>query len=214
MRILLTIFLLSGSGFVISSCRTVYKNLDPVAGHSIEELDQFRPAFGVGLYKASVDVTGRHLSGLVVIKKMPDSSIRIAFTSETGPTFFDFSWPAQGDFKVQSIIPQLNKKAIIKTLRKDFELVLMNRLVQGGFEVAEKDENRWYIFERPKGFDAYVTNKQLTSLMWMERSSKKKTIVEAETLLDKNGIPDSVIITHQQFVFRIELTKIKRNAEE
>ncbi len=214
MRIFLMIFLASGSGILFPSCRTIYKNLSPVSGHTARDLDPFRPGFGVGLYKASVDITGRHLSGLVVIKKMADSSIRVVFTSEAGPGFFDFSWPAEGGFYVQSILPQLNRKSVIKTLRKDFELVLMNRLFQGDYEIRENENNRYYIFKRPKGYDAYITSRDLSSLTGMERSSKKKPVVKATTSMNRFAVPDTIVITHQQFEFRIELIKIERNVEE
>ncbi|HQY12763.1 MAG TPA: hypothetical protein PK133_11145, partial [Ferruginibacter sp.] len=79
------------------------------------------------LYSTTVDVSGNHLSGLLLVKKMPDSSTRMVFSSEMGLSFFDFEFSADGNFKVYSIIKKMNRKAVIKTLRHDFELVLMNR---------------------------------------------------------------------------------------
>lgn len=214
MQKFLIIFLLSGSIFAFPSCRTPFQHLTLSSDTAVSVLEKFRPAFGVGFYKTEVDVTGRHLSGILVIKKMPDSSLRVVFTGEAGPGYFDFSWSAQGEFKVQSIMPQLDKKAVIKTLRKDFELILMNRLVQGAYEIRENENRRWFVFERPKGYDVYTTNKSVTSMELMERMGKRKPVVKATMVPDIDGIPSSVLIEHQQFQFRIQLNKMKRDVIE
>ena len=81
-------------------------------------LQKFKPVIERALYNTSVDVTGKHISGLLLIKTMPDSSIRIVFSNEMGFSFFDFGFFTGNGFKVYHIIPQMNKKAVIKTLRK------------------------------------------------------------------------------------------------
>ena len=110
--------------FVLAGCSSVFKNLQPASGDAAV-LQKFKPAFSVALYKTNADVVGNHLSGLLLIKKMPDSSIRMVFSNEMGFKFFDFEFSTDGGFKVFSIIHQMDKKAVIKTLRKDFELVMM-----------------------------------------------------------------------------------------
>ena len=42
------------------------------------------------LFKATLDIRKEHLTGLMLFKTMPDSSIRVVFTNEIGMTFFDF----------------------------------------------------------------------------------------------------------------------------
>ncbi|WP_336515407.1 hypothetical protein [Pollutibacter soli] len=214
MQKFLIIFLLSGSIFAFPSCRTPFQHLSATADSSFTALEEFRPAFGVGFYKTEVDVTGRHLSGILVIKKMPDSSMRVVFTNEAGPVYFDFSWTAVGEFIVESIMAQLNKKSVIKTLKKDFELILMNRLVQGKYEIRESETQRWFIFSRPKGYDVYLTNKSSTTLELMKRMGKRKPVVKATMVPDVDGIPSSFTIEHQQFQFKIQLNKMKRDVIE
>ena len=116
--------LLSSCLFCMLGCASVYKHLQKTTGHA-DDLLKFKPAFKSALYSTSVDVTGNHLSGLLLIKKMPDSSTRLVFSNEMGFSFFDFEFSKEGEFKVHSIIKKMNKKAVIKTLRKDFELILM-----------------------------------------------------------------------------------------
>jgi hypothetical protein len=180
-----------------------------VADGNIATLQKFKPAFTVALYKTQVDVVGNHLSGLLIIKKMPDSSTRMVFSNEMGFKFFDFEFAADGNFKVYSIIKQMNKKAVLKTLRKDFELVLMNQLDSSSMDIR-KNEAGWmyYVFPQTKGFYYYITSSSGDQLLRMERASNKKVVVEAVVQNYVNGMPDSIAINHQTFNFTIALKRI------
>ncbi|HLZ16248.1 MAG TPA: hypothetical protein VKQ08_04385, partial [Cyclobacteriaceae bacterium] len=91
-------------------------------------LDKFKPIFTSDLYAASADVTGKHLSGLILFKTMPDSSVRVVFTNEAGVKFFDFGFQRDGKFTAHQVIRQLNRKLVVRTLQKDFELAMMSRV--------------------------------------------------------------------------------------
>ena len=79
MKYLLFISLL----LIFSGCNRVYKNL-AVAEGRVEDLNKFRHVFKTALYKARVNVIGRYLSGLLMVKEMPDSTVRLLFSSEMG----------------------------------------------------------------------------------------------------------------------------------
>src|SRR5215207_2278735 len=100
-------------------CSSDYHYMNAIQANEdcIAKLTPFR--LNTSWYHASVDVVGSHISGLLLIKHMPDSSMRVVFTNEAGVTFFDFGFN-DGNFKVHNIIGQLNKKPVIQTLRKDF----------------------------------------------------------------------------------------------
>lgn len=63
-----------------------------------------------------------YLSGLLHVMQ-EDQQLRVVFQNEMGITFFDFLWTTQQGFGVQYIIPQLNRNPIVKTLKKDFEIL-------------------------------------------------------------------------------------------
>ena len=176
----------------------------------INKLQKFKPAFTVALYNTQVDVIGNHLSGLLLIKRMPDSSLRMVFSNEIGFMFFDFEFAANGDFKVYSIVKQMNRKSVLKTLRKDFELVLMERLDSSGASVRTSNGLLYYIFPQTKGFNYYITDSTGNELVRMERASRSKTVVEAVMNNYINGIPDTIGITHKTFDFTIGLKRIER----
>lgn len=206
---LMRCLILSSCLFVLWSCSSVYKELQVTTG-TVAGLQKFKPAFTVALYNTHIDVVGNHLSGLLLIKKMPDSTLRMVFSNEMGFKFFDFEFSATGQFKVYSIIKKMNKRSVITTLRKDFELVLMEGLDNNNVSVRTNGADLYYIFPQSKGFNCYITNKAGDELERMERSSKSKQVVEMIMKNYINGIPDTIGITHRNFDFTIGLKRIER----
>ncbi|WP_133994894.1 hypothetical protein [Dinghuibacter silviterrae] len=178
---------------VAASCTSAYRGLKPASGDPAC-IQRFKPALGTALYKTEVDADNHPLSGLLVLKAMPDSSTRVVFTSETGLTFFDFAFAADGTFTVHHIIDQMNKKALIKTLRKDFELVLLKHTTQG--RVLTKGHELFYAFPQEKGTNYYITDSACTRLDRIEKASKRRAVVTAWMMDYREGVPDSVSIVH------------------
>ncbi len=201
--------LILSSLLLIFGCTPAYKQMQSATADATV-LQKFRPAFTVVLYNTTVDVVGNHLSGLLLIKKMPDSSTRMVFSNEMGFSFFDFEFKNDGDFKVYSIMKKLNKKSVIKTLRHDFELVLMNGLDESRATIKTNGGLTYFIFPQKKGYNYYITNPAGNELVRMERASGKKTIVEAVMKNYINGVPDTIGISHKTFEFNIGLKKIER----
>ena len=204
-----TYLILSSLLLIMLGCSPVHQQMQS-ASADVQVLQKFKPAFTVALYNTSVDVMGNHLSGLLLIKKMPDSSTRMVFSNEMGLGFFDFEFAADGSFKVYSIIKKLDKKSVIKTLQHDFELVLMNNLDNSTATVKTNEGLTYFIFPQSKGYNYYITNQSGTELVRLERASNKKTIVEAVMKNYIGGIPDTIGISHKTFEFNIGLKRIER----
>lgn len=177
-------------------------------------LEKFKPVFLHATYKTSVDVVGKHISGLLLIKMMPDSSIRFVFSNQMGFSFFDLGFLPDNGFKVFQIIPQMNKEALIKTLRKDFELILF-RNINNKKSFSLQDSSEWYHgFSQSKGVNYYVTDIHCNHLIKMQRASNRKPVMEAVMDTPINGSPDSISIRHLNFNFSITLKKISTLATE
>jgi hypothetical protein len=203
-------YLLLGSClFILTGCSSVYKNLSPARG-DITYIQKFKPDFKVALYKAKINVAGHYLSGLLLIKALPDSSIRMVFSNEMGLKFFDFEFKPNGGFKVFYVIERMDKKPVIKTLKKDFELMLFLNLDSKTAFLLKDDHNIYYIFPKQKGYFDYVTDVAGTGLARMEVSSPRKPIVQAIMQNYHNGMPDTIGITHKNFSFTIGLKRIER----
>ena len=199
--------------FLLNSCApAAYKQLQQTRG-DVHCIDPFKPDIRRALYQTSVDVAGHHLSGLLLIKQMPDSATRIVFTNEVGYTFFDFEFTKEGNFIVHSILPKMDKEAVKKTLRKDFALVLMNQLNSGTATIFKKNNETYYAFADGRDVFYYVTDEGCSRLIRMERGNTRKKVLEATRCDLKEGVPEFITIHHSNFNFTIDLKKIDDHAE-
>ena len=206
-------YLLISSLFLLSACASQYKHLQQSSGDA-GCLQKFKPDFTRALYYTTVNVTGKYLSGILLIKKMPDNSTRIVFSNQSGFKFFDFEFTANGDFKVDYVTTQLNKKPVLITLRKDFEIVMMQpHVMQNGFVKADSTGLKYYGFPEEKGYNYYITDVNCNELIRMERASSRKAVVKAIMQNYKDGMPDTIGISHTGFQFEIGLKKLGDNKE-
>lgn len=194
---------------VMSSCRSIYNSYPPV---SVREdcLTELGPRFENELYKAQVDITGRSLGGLLLIKKMPDSSTRIVFSTEMGVKFFDFEFRESGEFKVVDILKKLNKKPVISALRQDFEILFMQERGKIPERILEHGNYLYHGYSKGKKQAWYLTDKNCQNLVGAELSSTRKPLVRLNYFYQGTGNPDSIQIKHLNFSFNIALKKLER----
>ncbi|MEO6833239.1 MAG: hypothetical protein ABI378_11950 [Chitinophagaceae bacterium] len=154
-----------------------------------------------------------HLSGLLFFKEMEDEGDkqRVVFANEMGLTFFDFGWQMKADgtdsFTVYSILPKLNKPAVIKTLKKDIELVLLRNL--GEFKLFQKDGLEYYQTPLEKGFAYFVIGKSPRELKRIDIVGKKRVAsIYQFGKQPENSMPDSISIIHTKAHFTINAKRI------
>jgi hypothetical protein len=160
-------------------------------------------------YHASVDVVGNHISGLLLIKNMPDSSKRVVFTSEAGVTFFDFGF-STGNFQVHNIIKQLDRKPVVETLRKDFELILGIPFQGSDFQRWTMDDEVFYGVKQKKETAYFITTKDCASLRRLELGSSRKRKVSVVIAGESYPSPDQIELTHHTFKMKISLTRFEK----
>jgi hypothetical protein len=199
---------ISSFAFLLA-CGSPYKNLHKTTGDT-RCLEQFKPTFSSALYKTEVEVTGKHIGGLLLIKTLADSSIRMVFSNQLGFKFFDFGFSRDSGFQVHYIMKQMDKKAVLITLRKDFELVLMQDITSKRAYVLRDEQHNYYAFPQEKGINYYITDSSCSQLLLMQRASKRKAVVEVIMKDYDHGMPDTIGISHKNFNFTISLKKISK----
>jgi hypothetical protein len=198
------------SFLLLLACASDYKGLRSVA---VDEVcaKKVRPgSLQTSWYDASVDVTGKHISGLLLIKKMPDSSDRVVFTNEAGIKFLDFEWKKNDAFTAHHVIRQLNKKAVIGLLRQDFELMLGKPFKNPAVEAWENKGEIFYGVTQKKETHYFITARECASLLRIESGSDKKRKVSMWLYGDNRHKPDSIRLKHHTFVMEISLIKLAR----
>lgn len=191
------------------SCRSVYTGMEQV---SVKDscLMPLQPVFVNELYKAQVTITNHQLSGLLLIKQMPDQSRRVVFSTETGVKFFDFEFRENGEFSVIDILKKLNKKVIVNALREDFELLLMQERGKIPGKLLKNELYFYHGYAKGKKQAWYLTDLNCQQLVGAELSSKRKPLVQLKYFHQGTGSPDSIFLKHLNFKFNIALKKLER----
>lgn len=178
-----------------------------------------KPVPARDLYRCTVD--GRflwkkfHLSGVLLIKKMDDGHTRAVFSNEMGFSFFDFEWNERDSFWVNQVIPQLDKPAVVKTLKKDFNVLLMKGLDASAEQVHQfRPDSNVCRFPLEKGHVVYALSgferPFLTGAEVIGRS-RVTTMVMSPA---RQQLPDTISIRHHKARFTIDLVKIREHVEE
>ncbi|MFN4249176.1 MAG: hypothetical protein ACK4EY_15720 [Flavipsychrobacter sp.] len=202
-----------------ASCASPYKGFKPSSSAN-KTAYQYKPQFLKEVYRCTVN--GRvlfkkfHLSGILLLKEMKNGTVRAIFQNEMGFTFFDFEWDRQDSFKVNSIIPQLDKPAVVKTLKKDFNLFLMKGLEKESEKILIQDRGKevFYCFTIGEGYVYYVEEGNM--LQRIENAGKKRKVTTI-SLMGKhsaNDLADSVMFNHHKANFTISLHKINSHVDE
>ena len=123
------------------------------------------------VYKANISVYGNELSGIFIAKKMNATTHRVVFTTEFGNKLMDFEI-SETDFKVNSIVSELDRKILINTLKADFRLLLRHHFaVQEQFE---NSENRVYKSNEGNRFNYLFVSKSSGKLLKIVQTSSRK----------------------------------------
>lgn len=197
------------------SCRTRPATaFGPVGGATTRPDIDFRVPDGKIVYRALADggflFKKFHFSGLVYIKSWNDTAVRAVFQNEMGYTFFDFGWDAKDSFQVHDIIGPMNKPALIKTLKKDLELLLGKGLPKAP-TLKRKDENgnETYRYPLAKGVADYRFDTSGHLFEIQNKSEKERPVVTICMRPPGNKpLSDTLSIRHHRARFKISFTRI------
>lgn len=196
---------------VFTSCgsKNIAKHLKPVTlDRVIYEASYFSNPEIDYVYKANINVYGNELSGILIAKKINDTTHRVAFTTEFGNKLLDFEI-SETNFKLNSIVDELNKKILINTLKKDFRLILRsNYLIK---EQLENEKSKVYKSADGKNFNYLYINKLDEKLYKIVAASKRKEKIQIDFASEKNSVADSIVIQHYNIKLRIELNYFNQN---
>jgi len=194
---------------LLLGCATANQSRQEVQAE-VDCIKRFKPSFKSDLYNASVDVVGKHLSGLVLFKIMPDSSIRVVFTNEAGVKFFDFGFQRDGNFTAYHVMKKLNRKPVVKTLRSDFELVIMKYIEEQIPHVYLQGDNLEFAFAKDNEVKNVIADRNCHTLIRLEKGTKEKINTLAHLYNKGKQTPDSILIEHLNFNMKIKLKRLER----
>ncbi len=160
------------------------------------------------VYKANISVCDNELTGIFIAKKINETTHRVVFTTEFGNKLLDFEI-SETNFKINSIVEELDRKILINTLKNDFRLLLKK-----DFLVAAKYENtqnRVYKNEDGKMYNYLFSSALDGKLYKIAQASKTKEKINISFTTESNIFADNIIIQHYNIKLRIELNYFKQN---
>ena len=164
-------------------------------------------------YKASIDVIGKHLSGILIFKMQEDSSIRTVFINEMGVTFFDITF-YENTYQWNTIMESMDKKAVKISLAKDLGMILMKGIFVKKPAIAAANiqglpANTPFVIEKKlkrKGIVKYYLLSGSHEIPQIENYGRKKKVISiTQKYKDKNSMPDSIFVQHHTVPFTISL---------
>lgn len=173
---------------------------------SVYSVPYFSDAKTDYVYKANISIYGNELTGIFIAKKINETTHRVVFTTEFGNKLIDFEI-SETDFKVNSIVSELDRKLVINTLRDDFRLLLRNRfLVDRQFENAE---NTIYQSADGKKINYLFVSKTSKKLVKIVNASARKEKINLSFTSENDIFADAITIIHHNIKLKIVLHYFK-----
>lgn len=206
-----TISFLSVSLLLLAACAsTQRKPTTPTGSADLACIQKFIPEFKAQWYRSTIDVQGRHFSGLFLFKTMPDSSMRVVFTNEAGVKFFDYEFSKNGSFRMVESIKPLRRKIVSKVLSKDIMLMaLLKARTENVCSVSRAAESRVYSFGSGSDIHKLSINSECTQLTKAERFDGDDPKARAE-FYGNLTVPDSIFVSHTDFDMDIKLRLLNK----
>jgi hypothetical protein len=154
------------------------------------------------LYSADINVFKNALSGILVVKKLENGSKRLALLSEFGNTLLDFEF-IKDEVNVIYIMEDLNKRIIVKKLKKYFQL-----LVQSEYEIRKtyEAEGRKTYISKLQGKRIFLNLNTTEQLSHLKQASIFKNKVGIHFYGDKE-YADSILFESFELPITIDLRK-------
>lgn len=193
--------------FALTSCTlSTTKGLTPV---STKQTTIGNPYFSDAgkdyVYKANITAYGHRFGGLMIVKKIGDMHHRIVFTTEMGNKMLDAELK-RDHFTLNFIADALNRKMLLKTLERDFKILLREKS-----KVVRAFENADFIIyksERDGRFNFYFMNKANNRLAQVVNTTRAKEKVIIDFTSKDGKIAESILIEHKDLKLRIALVAI------
>ena len=205
-RFLLQSFLYSGLFFLLISCKTYQlKDAQPISNSEKEVENLYFSSNEDYVYKCQMEVYGNDISGILIIKKISETSHRVVMTSDFGNKMIDFEI-SEYDFKLNYVLADLDKKMVINFLKNDFRELLRRKYpVAESFENEKSNIYRSELDKKNYYLSFNKENSLLTQIVYT-RNNKEKINFSFEA--KKPTFAETIHLEHKDFRIDIKLFQI------
>lgn len=205
-RFLLQNFLYSLILILFVSCKT-YKltNVKSIANSEKTVENLYFSSNEDYVYKCQMDIYKNHVSGILIIKKISEKTHRVVLASDFGNKLIDFEISGN-DFKLNYVLPDLDKKIVISFLKNDFQHLLRQK-----YPVHESFENnnaKIYLSKIDKKTYYLFFSKENGLLKQIIYTKNKREKIDFTWEAKKHIFADSLNLQHKDFKINIKLFQI------
>lgn len=189
------------------SCKT-YKlpDAEPLPIHkSFKTENLFFSSYQDYIYKCQMEIYGNNISGILIIKKISDTTHRVVMTSDFGNKMIDFEI-SENDFKLNYVLEDLNKKMVLNFLKNDFQELLRQK-----YNLTERFKNNESIIDISKtGKKTYYLfhKKETEILTQIVYTKNKKEKINFTFEAKKPNFAETIHLEHKDFKIDIKLFQI------
>jgi len=152
-----------------------------------------------------MEIYGNNISGILIIKKIAEAKHRVVMTSDFGNKMIDFEI-SENDFKLNYVLPDLDKKMVINFLKNDFQELLRQKYTR-----TERFENNQSIIDVSKdGNKTYYLfyNKETEMLNQIVYTKSNKEKINFSFDAKKPTFAEMITLEHKDFKINIKLFQI------
>lgn len=205
-RFLLLSFLYNLIFLSFTSCKTFeLKDVKSTSNSKKEVENLYFSSNEDYVYKCQMEVYGNDISGILIIKKISESTHRVVMTSDFGNKMIDFEI-SENDFKLNYVLADLDKKMVINFLKNDFQELLRQK-----YPVVESFENeKFKIFRSEVDKKNYYLsfnkeNSLLTKIVYTKNNKEK---INFSFEAKKPTFAEMINLEHKDFKINIKLFQI------
>ncbi|UYW00989.1 DUF3261 domain-containing protein [Flavobacterium agricola] len=188
--------------FLLFSC----KSYQPVTNLQPKTQMVYNPYFANAeqdyVYSATISAYKHQVSGLLVVKALPNDQHRVVLTTEFGNTLLDIT-VFKGGYNKNYAMPDLDKKIILNILSHDL-FIMLNTTWQTQAQQIAVEEEVFKATIKNKNYFLFKKNEALERIVYAKR--KKKVAVHFTT--DSYQQATSVQLKHYNFDIEIQLQKL------
>ena len=205
-RFLLLSFLYSSFLLLITSCKTYQlTNAKPISNSEKEVENLYFSSNEDYVYKCQMEVYGNDISGILIIKKISETTHRVVMTSDFGNKMIDFEI-SENDFKLNYVLADLDKKMVINFLKNDFQELLRQKYLVA--ESFENDNSNIFRSEVDKKDYFLYFNKENSLLTQIVYTKNKKEKINFTFEAKKLTFAEKIHLEHKDFKIDIKLFQI------
>jgi len=205
-RFLLQSFLYSGLFFLLISCKTYQlKDAQPISNSEKEVENLYFSSNEDYVYKCQMEVYGNDISGILIVKKISETSHRVVMTTDFGNKMIDFEI-SESDFKLNYVLADLDKKMVINFLKNDFQELLKKKYYV--LESFENDDSKIYLSNIDKKQYYLFFDKNSSLLKQIIYTQNKKEKINFTFEAKKPTFAETIHLEHKDFKIDIKLFQI------